>query len=271
MLEMQPRCAFIAQADVARMRRIGYARSQASPMQSSPWQALSDLIIVPGHAVLRQGSSAPATSDDAWVLQPFQRGEAPCYVDHIRQGVLRAQASPSSLLVFSGGQTRIEAGPVSEADSCMRVAAAFAWWSCGSVQARATTETFARDSFENLLFGICRFRQCCGKLPRRVTVVGWAFKQRRFDLHRSTLGFPADRFEYLGANDPNDLDAAMRGETANALEPFLADPMGARAPLADKRRMRNPFHRRHDYVASCPELRELLLSPSPLPAERLPW
>jgi hypothetical protein len=37
---------------------------------------------------------------------------------------------------------------------------------------RVQTEEFARDSFENLLFSICRFRQVSQKYPERITIVG---------------------------------------------------------------------------------------------------
>jgi hypothetical protein len=37
-------------------------------------------------------------------------------------------------------------------------------------------EDYARDSFENLLFSICRFKEVTGNYPARVTVVGYTFK-----------------------------------------------------------------------------------------------
>ncbi len=240
-------------------------------MLASAWESLSELVLVAGHAVLRQAGAPDLLDEAAWVLQPFQRGEVPYFVEHVRAGVEQARINPAALLVFSGGQTRPEAGPISEAGSCFAVAQRFAWWGAHGVRLRATTEEFARDSFENLLFGICRFRECCGALPSRVVVVGWEFKRRRFELHRAALGLPPDRFRYVGANDPPRHDDALRGELVHGIEPFERDPMGARCPLADKRRMRNPSRRHHGYLQSCPELRELLVSSEPLPPDRLPW
>lgn len=40
----------------------------------------------------------------------------------------------------------------------------------GNVRWRALTEEHARDSFENLLFSVCRFRELTGSYPRNITV-----------------------------------------------------------------------------------------------------
>lgn len=131
------------------------------------------------------------------------------------------------------------------------------WWIQDSelrawVSERATTEEYARDSFENLLFGICRFQQVAGRYPRNVTVVGWAFKETRFDLLRAAIRFPSGRFRYDGCNDPIDLKAAWAGET-KALRDFMESRYGAGGNLGVKREERDPFRRRHPY-ASCPGL-----------------
>jgi hypothetical protein len=47
------------------------------------------------------------------------------------------------------------------------------------VRARTAAETFARDSFENLLFSIARFREITGAYPKQITVVGYDFKKQR--------------------------------------------------------------------------------------------
>jgi hypothetical protein len=53
------------------------------------------------------------------------------------------------------------------------------------------TEDYARDSYENLLFSLCRFHELAGSWPRNVTVVGYAFKEERFvSLHRAAISFP---------------------------------------------------------------------------------
>lgn len=38
------------------------------------------------------------------------------------------------------------------------------------LRSRTLTEEHARDSFENLLFSVCRFRELTGAYPRNITV-----------------------------------------------------------------------------------------------------
>lgn len=242
---------------------------------------LSHLIIVPGHAVYTALDYTRPTADASWFLQDFQRGEPTFYLEHIRRGIELAAQDKRALLVFSGGQTRSEAGPRSEGLSYWLLAEHFGWWGQPEkVRERAFAEEYARDSFENLLFGVCRFREVTGRYPHRLTVVGWGFKAERFELHRAALRWPVERFEYITANDPHDLAAAFTGETRHALEPFQRDPYGTQtaAPepqislLGDKRAARNPFRRTAPYALSCPEINALLTHRGPeLFSGALPW
>lgn len=57
----------------------------------------------------------------------------------------------------------------------------------------------ARDSLENLLFGLCRFYELVGRYPEFVVVVGYDFKKHRFStLHRTALRLPEEGFRYEG-------------------------------------------------------------------------
>lgn len=57
----------------------------------------------------------------------------------------------------------------------------------------------ARDSFENLLFSLCRFYELTGQYPADLLVIGYDFKHERFsDLHRAALGWPDQRFKFVG-------------------------------------------------------------------------
>ena len=152
------------------------------------------------------------------------------------------------------------------------LAARFKWWGAFEVSARSTIEDFSLDSFDNLLYSVCRFREFTGAWPRRITVAGWGFKAARFaDLHRAAIRFPADRFRYVSVNDPADLDAAARHEAANRAQ-FAADPYGVSGALAAKKRERDPLRRRHGYSVSCPELLPLLRHRGPdIFAGPLPW
>ena len=232
---------------------------------------LDHLIVVAGHAVYVADNFADPLADAAWCLQPYQRGEPPFYLEHIRRGVELAAADERALLIFAGGPSRREAGPHSEAQSYERLAAHFQWWGRPEVGSRAATEEFSRDSFENLIFSIGRFRECVGRYPQRITAVSWQFKAARFDHHRATLRFPWNRFVFVGVNNPPKLTMATKGEE-RALALFAADPYGCHGELAAKRAERNPFQRRHSFAHSCPELAALLEHRGPELIEGvLPW
>ena len=82
------------------------------------------------------------------------------------------------------------------------------------VHARATTENYALDSYQNLLFSIARFREFTGHFPRKITVVGYEFKRARFmELHREAIRWPIEKFSYIGADPDHDgSTAAIEGE-----------------------------------------------------------
>ncbi len=84
-------------------------------------------------------------------------GEAASFVEHIELGIREADQDPDAMLLFSGGQTRLAAGPRSEGLSYWVVAEAAGWFNTTSVRGRTFTEEHARDSFENLLFSLCRW------------------------------------------------------------------------------------------------------------------
>lgn len=208
----------------------------------------SSLILVPGHGVCKSGCTSPdlARLDSSWVgIFP---GEGPFYVEHAKEGVRLAAANPGALLVFSGGQTREDAGRRSEAESYWDIAQAAGWWGFEEVQERAGKEDYARDSFENLLYGLALFRRHAGWWPRQVTVCGWKFKGRRYSLHRQALKWPRQKFEYVGVNDPigDELQKALTGEKAKVdsvtRDLFLVGP-----EWVAQRELRNPFNRRNPY------------------------
>jgi hypothetical protein len=212
---------------------------------------VKNAIIVAGHAILRD--LATVEQDEGWYLLDFQRGEPTRYIEHIRCAVDAAAEDPEAMLIFSGGPTRAEAGPRTEALSYWLVAEHYNWFGHPSVRARAYLEDFARDSFENLLFGICRFQEAVGCRPQHVSVVSWEFKRERFaELHREAIGWPRDQFSYIGANDPEAIDQALRAEAA-ARGKYRADPYSLGPEFSAKKQQRNPFRRQHGYATSCPE------------------
>jgi hypothetical protein len=123
-------------------------------------------------------------------------------------------------------------------------------------------EEYAKDSYENLLFSICRFKEITHRYPSRITVVGFDFKAYRFtELHRKAIRFPQSNFTYIGLKPlhPNfDLIEAQKGENV-AVEEFMKDMYGCRdMNLIIKREKRNPFLRTTPYDAACPELHALM-------------
>ncbi len=69
------------------------------------------------------------------------------------------------------------------------------------------TEDAALDSYQNVLFSLARFRELTGANPAHITVVGHAFKRRRFEqLHRLALRWPRTRFAYEGVPLGNEAD-----------------------------------------------------------------
>lgn len=230
---------------------------------------MKNAILIAGHAVLR--NTADVFADSSWFLLDFQKGEAGCYVEHVRRGVELASLDPDSLLIFTGGQSRLDAGPQSEAGGYWRVAERLGWFSHSEVRPRAITEEFSRDSFENLLLGICRFKEYAGRYPRHITFVSWEFKRERVDQHRAAIGWPGSRFAYDGPNNPPELPQALDSE-ARARAAYAADPYSSGPLFRSKRDQRNPFRRSHGYLATSPGLEPLFRHQGPdLFAAPLPW
>lgn len=272
---------------------------------------INHLVLVAGHAVLRFNEIAYAdSSDGAWYLLPYQRQQGyPLIISlHVKRGIQLIKNDPNALLIFSGGQTRKDVGPFSEAISYYYLAY-YKQWLRGSVTVPTATggstssaaqavdgnkksdsitkteekiiervflEEYARDSFENLLFSICRYREITGRYPQHVTVVGFDFKANRFSsLHRKALMYPAGNFTYEGVKSPSSFNQkpAESGE-AVAVSEFERDMYGCRDnALTDKRFKRDPFHRSIPYETACPELKDLLhwCGPDIIPESLVPW
>ncbi|KAI0708187.1 hypothetical protein C8T65DRAFT_650315 [Cerioporus squamosus] len=222
---------------------------------------IEHLIVVPGHAIWKGTDLEARLDEDQWVLEPYQRGggRVSAFFRHIAAGAELARDDEHSLLVFSGGQTR-PSSTTTEAESYMRLAYISNLLSTTSSDVlRATTENYALDSYQNLLFSIARFHEYTGRWPTRITVVGYEMKRRRFtELHRAALRWPVDQFEYVGIDAEGDKETAQQGELQNGYLPYTQDTYGCHDLLLSKRRARNPFMRYHSYYSSAPELGPLL-------------
>jgi len=224
----------------------------------------SHLIIVPGHAIYigADRSQVYFTGERNWVgtyTGYRYEDEVQLYVEHIRRGIVEANRDAASILVFSGGYTRDldlfpnGTPPLSEAQGYWNLAEQCSWFNCLPAKARTEKEEFARDSYENLLFSWCLFRQTVGRGPEKVTVCGFLLKKARYEHHadviRRDLDVGSFRFNYLAVNDPPGyvLDAGSRLGEAETMAAFQSDPHGEEAFLRGKRAGRDKVPRPFPY------------------------
>ncbi|KAK6939999.1 hypothetical protein RJ641_029530 [Dillenia turbinata] len=230
-------------------------------LDSYPFAMLQNLVMVAGHSVYTSSSCGKVDNEDSWFLESYQKhpGQASTFLAHIQEGIDILAKDDGALLLFSGGETRKDAGPRSEAQSYWAVAESKGWFGRKeSVRWRALTEEHARDSFENLLFSVCRFRELTGSYPKNITVVSYDFKEERFaQLHRSAIRFPQARFFYSGTPASSTAkEAALKGEALVRTQ-FQEDPYGCIGSLRRKKIGRDPFHRSIPYPKGCPEIEGL--------------
>jgi len=244
--------------DLARVHGLAFSTVEWPATRSD----LAHLIVVPCHAIWKGTDSW--TNEDDWHLEKYQKGpgRVRAFYEHIERSAQLLDADSNSLLIFSGGQTKA-VSTTTEAESYLHLAQA-----AGLVpveteysypHARVTTENYAMDSYQNLLFSIARFREFTGHFPHKITIVGYDFKRQRFtELHRRALRWPSHKFEYVGLDPDHDgSTTAMDGEKQNGYTPYSLDLYGCHSMLLNKRRQRNPFARFHPYYTSCPEMGDL--------------
>jgi len=95
-----------------------------------PLPRLRNLVMVAGHSVYTIATCGGTDREESWFLEPYQRhpGQAATFVAHIKEGVDIAARDDGALLLFSGGETRKDAGPRSEAQSYWAIAESKGWF-----------------------------------------------------------------------------------------------------------------------------------------------
>jgi len=140
---------------------------------------LKHIIIVPCHAVYLPGGDWKEAAQ--WALQSFQIGEQTAFKQHLEKAVELAVQDCSSLLVISEGRPEkrcrltctqfsdeMQAGPLAESTSYFLLGKQLGLFK--ELEGRVLTETFARDSIENMAFSLVRFEQFTSPSPSKVTV-----------------------------------------------------------------------------------------------------
>ncbi|KAF2403919.1 hypothetical protein EJ06DRAFT_547011 [Trichodelitschia bisporula] len=199
------------------------------------------LVIVCCHAVYHgRGSGAESPEDEvSWALASFQKGEQTTFLLHADAALRIARRDPShTTVIFSGGRTARAYPALSESESYLAAQAAV-----GSSLANldVDVETFATDSWQNIVFSLLRFWCVRGAFPHNIVVVTHAFKTERFlKLHRQALRWPTEQFRVLGINPPfneSSLVGALAGE-ATAYAAWQHDLYGTGTVLRAKRESR---------------------------------
>lgn len=224
-----------------------------------------------------------------WFLAPFQY-EGHDHLAFIMHSLLAVEKLlddvSGSLLLFSGSCTKADAGQVSEAQSylsltrklltavidevelpvsllnstdvhraCVRIAErikAQGLTVTGLFTEHISTEEFALDSFDNLLYSLARFHELTSNYASSVTIVGFGFKTKRFlQCHACAIDYPLSKIEYLSYepqpqySETEKIEAYFNDlnyqESKNALELFKTDWYGTKEPLLSKKIKRNPF------------------------------
>lgn len=244
------------------------------------------------HDIIHNSSINLGHLAEHWFLAPFQF-EGNDHLAFIKHGLKAIQTalhanSNESIVVFSGSQTKKQARCMSEAQSYYllihRLISKFQDYEFNIQEvfedefiiaclqdiintlfkkkltvdtfflSSVATEEFALDSFENLLFSIYRFRQLAMDYPKKITIVGFGFKETRFlQYHAKAIDYPKQCINYIAIDPvpPNYTAEQLEGyyselkvlEQRNAIQLFELDMYGTREALYGKKLSRNPFMR----------------------------
>lgn len=210
-------------------------------MDQSTKFASGGLLIVAGHAIYQNGK---------W-YGGFP-GEDSFYEQHARDGFGVFRNEKYEALVFSGGHTRpklqeVQNGIVTNSEGEGILEFALSSNLCAKDEGGIHTESYARDSFENVFFSMLCFYRHYGKWPSRVGIVSWKFKSLRFYLIACWLKLGDGKFIFYGSGDPDIQKTIEIVSSANAKydssivwvkeEPVIMDPLHRDPTEFNKKRL----------------------------------
>lgn len=260
---------------------------------------IQNLIILPCHSIFAPELNTKITNHndedtfaigkdaDNWLMESFQleSDDHLSFFKHLELSLVELHENiANSALVISGGYTKSSIEK-SESSSYLELAEAVGllknpYFKVGT---NILLEEYARDSYENVLYGICTFYKKFRRFPAKITIVGFGFKRERFlSSHLTTLGYyilpNVDNDELSMSNLPNTkhvkyvsagpfLPAKPAGfteteyeaykdefwgslynnERSKALDLFKSNPFGSnKSILHDKKLKRDPWNKREE-------------------------
>lgn len=213
------------------------------------------------------------SSNGAFISDPrYERTVDPIsvevYLDHIKEAAKLIREREYDVLIVSGGYTKPQI-EMSEAASYLKI---LRYLIDEKTAKNVLLEEYAKDTFENILFAMCRAYQVYKEFPVTLGILTWTWKGKRVQVIAEGLRIPD--FVVIGVGNKN--LSKTQTQIADEVKP---DPLHRTSELAQKRGERNPWKKRNPYEG-IPGLRKMFKvlnkmekegNPS-LPAEfKFPW